>query len=241
MQSNQLLRMIKQDAVELCSTMGLMLKKTVDPNDPAYVHMPFSIFPTPFPAESFAQSLDFQPYLGQAVAGIVRDPQHNIYPVLHGISLLDDFLKRMLEVSAEFNARKSAGLPVQNTHMCILRSDYMIDWPDLTQAPQLKLVEYNTVAVSLLPVSHRVKLLQRNINLKYKDDLPFNYVNDFDHYLNTDPAFSANPILQEGYSQFDEMVAAFARALELYKETVPGTGKAWVLFVVETQERNVVD
>lgn len=195
--------MVKQDAVELCSTMGLMLKKTADSADATYVHMPFSLFPTPFPAESFSHSLELQPYMGQVVAGIVRDPRHNIFPVLQGISELDEFLKRLLSISEQFNTRKAHGLPVQDTHMCILRSDYMIDWPVLADKPKLKLVEYNTVAVALLAVSDRVKQLQRSINTKYADDLPVNYHADFSHYLKSDPAFASNPIFQDGYSQFD--------------------------------------
>jgi hypothetical protein len=58
--------------------------------------MPFSLFPTPFPAEVFKQSLELQPYLGQVVAGIVRDPHANIYPVLEGMAKLDEFLLRLL-------------------------------------------------------------------------------------------------------------------------------------------------
>ena len=94
----------------------------------------------------------------------------------------------------------------------------MIDWPELSTEPKLKLVEYNTVAVALLAVSDRVKLLQRNINMKYKDDLPSTYVSDFNYYLKTDPVFAENPIFQDGYSQFDQMVASFAKALDLYRE-----------------------
>ena len=108
--------------------------------------------------------------------------------------------------------------------MCILRSDYMIDWSVLDQEPVLKLVEFNTVAVSLLPQADRVKQLQRTINHKYIDDLNFHYDRDFDHYLKTDPTFAANPILQEGYSQTEEMAKSFAQAIAMYRETVPGVG-----------------
>ena len=58
--------------------------------------------------------------------------------------------------------------------MCVLRSDYMIDWPKDYQA-KLKLVEYNTVAVSMLPVSNKVSLIHNYIFNKYKTDLALNY------------------------------------------------------------------
>ena len=50
----------------------------------------------------------------------------------------------------------------------------MIDWPKDYQA-KLKLVEYNTVAVSMLPVSNKVSLIHNYILKKYKTDLALNY------------------------------------------------------------------
>lgn len=96
---------------------------------------------------------------------------------------LDEFLKRLLEISREFNDRKAVGLPVQDTHMCILRSDYMVDWPSIDQQPLLKLVEYNTVAVSLLPSAAKVKLLQDTLCHKYRTDLVCNYGLDFSEHF----------------------------------------------------------
>jgi hypothetical protein len=53
-----LLQVVKQDAVELCCTSGLMLKDKRDNQDPAYVHLPFSLFPMPYPTESFLQACE---------------------------------------------------------------------------------------------------------------------------------------------------------------------------------------
>lgn len=239
--AKQLIDVVKQDAVELCYTMGLTMKQSRDSNDQKYVHMPFSMFPSPFPAEPFHESLVLQPLVGKIVAGIVRNPAENIFPVLDEISKLDDFLARLLQISRDFNTRKAAGEPVQNIHMCILRSDYMIDWPQLDQKPLLKLVEFNTVAVSLLPQADRVNKLQQIINHKYTDDLSFNYVSNFNHYLKTDPAFATNPIFDDNYSQTVEMARSFADAINLYRQTVPGPAKPWVLFIIDHTERNVTD
>lgn len=74
LKSKSLLEIVKQDAVELCTTIGFMLKKSTDLQDPLYMHMPFSLFPTPFPAELFRESLELQLPLGLVVAGIVADP-----------------------------------------------------------------------------------------------------------------------------------------------------------------------
>jgi hypothetical protein len=62
----------------------------------------------------------------------------------------------------------------------------------------LKLVEYNTVAVSLLPTSDRIKLLKDT--LKYRDDLAMNYSDDFKHFIAADAQLVNNRILQDGNS-----------------------------------------
>jgi hypothetical protein len=46
--------------MELCVNLGLMLKDKNDDQDPAYVHLPFSLFPTPYPTEMFIQACDMQ-------------------------------------------------------------------------------------------------------------------------------------------------------------------------------------
>lgn len=91
--------------------------------------MPLSVFPTPFPAELLAESLKLQPSVGKVVAGLVRDPEHNMWQVLEEISKHDEFVVKLVKVSQAFAKRKASGLSVQDIHMCVLRSDYMIDWP----------------------------------------------------------------------------------------------------------------
>jgi len=105
----------------------------------------------------------------------------------------------------------------------------------------LKLVEYNTVAVSLLPTSDRIKLLQDTLIRKYRDDLAMNYSDDFKHFIAADAKLVNNPILQDGYSSFDEMVGSFVKAINIYRQSTPGESLPWVLFVVEEQERNMTD
>ena len=55
--------------------------------------------------------------------------------------------------------------------MCILRNDFMIDWPN----NEPKLVEYNTIASSFGVLSQKVKECQQYIREKYEDDINFNY------------------------------------------------------------------
>jgi hypothetical protein len=88
--------------------------------------------------------------------------------------------------------------------------------------PALKLVEYNTIAVSLLASAARVNILQKLINHKYRGDLACNFSDDFNHYVKEDPTLKSNPILQDGYSSFDEMVESFVKAISFYRESHPG-------------------
>jgi hypothetical protein len=78
--------------------------------------------------------------MGKLVAGIVRDPSL-IHKTLGSFIKHDDFIARLLEVSSTFHGC-DATVPRQDVHMCILRTDYMIDVP----TNKLKLVEYNTIA-----------------------------------------------------------------------------------------------
>ena len=77
-----LLEIIKQDVVELSSTVGLLLKQKRDNQDPAYVHLPLSMFPMPYPLESFIEACDLQLPFGRILAGLVREPQTNLYDVV---------------------------------------------------------------------------------------------------------------------------------------------------------------
>jgi hypothetical protein len=100
--SSKLLNVIKQDVVDLCPAIGLTTKATPNINDPKYTHTPISLFPTPFPLELYKESIALQPALGQVIAGIVRDPDNNIYEVLKDMQKLDEFMNKLLEVSHAF-------------------------------------------------------------------------------------------------------------------------------------------
>ena len=120
-------------------------------------------------------------------------------------------MKRLLEISKEFNHAKASGKRVQNTHMCILRSDYMVDWPVITAEPRIKLVEYNTIAVSMLPLADKVQKLHRYVNAKYHDLLPMSYPSSLTQHVSHLPFFQAD------YSQLAELTKAFKSAIDLYR------------------------
>ena len=58
--SKPLLDVIRQDATETCMTLGLVFKKSREPDSSEFTHVPISIAPTPFPKEAFEQALEVQ-------------------------------------------------------------------------------------------------------------------------------------------------------------------------------------
>jgi len=120
---------VKQDVVELCATFGLMLKEKRDNQDPGYAHLPVSLFPMPYPTDLFVQACDIQKPFARVLAGLVSDPEQNISCVLNEMRKYDHFMDHLLQLSEAVNKRRREGLRVQNIQVCLLRADYMIDWP----------------------------------------------------------------------------------------------------------------
>ena len=77
----------------------------------------------------------------------------------------------MVDISKAFNAQRERGEPVQDIHMCVLRSDYMLDMP----TSSIKLVEYNTIASSFGCLSHKVSEMHEYVRSKYEDELMMNH------------------------------------------------------------------
>ena len=222
-----------------------MLKEKRDNQDPSYAHLPVSLFPMPYPTELFVQACDMQKPFARVVAGLVRDPEENISGVLAAMRKLDPFMDRLLQISEAVNLRRAQGLKVQNIQACLLRSDYMIDWPQDTHAePALKLVEFNTVACGMLPVTARTSQMQEYVAAKYGSDFTYNYENQGDSlfFARQDSRLRDNFILNPSQSQIDQEVLQFVKALDFYRSTVPEhDGRPWVLFVIEDIERNTAD
>jgi hypothetical protein len=90
--------------------------------------------------------------------------------------------------------------------MVLLRADYMVDWPsDASQRPQLKLVEFNTVAAGMLPVTARTCQMQNYVTGKYASEFHFEYENGGDllYYAREEPALQENFILNDSQTQID--------------------------------------
>lgn len=90
---------------------------------------------------------------------MIANPTDYIEGMLGSFAKHDAFMARLVEVSRKFNALPKK----QDIHMCVLRSDYMLDL--VTRS--LKLVEYNTIACSFGCLSQKMRVLQDYISDKY--------------------------------------------------------------------------
>jgi hypothetical protein len=90
----------------------------------------------------------------------------------------DYFMDRLLQISEKLNERRRSGLKTQEIQACLTRADYIIDWSRLTaEEPNLKLVEFNTIACGMLPVTALTSQLQEYVANKYGSDFEYSYGN----------------------------------------------------------------
>lgn len=110
-------------------------------------------------------------------------------------------MKNLLDISLAFNKQEVK----QDIHLCILRSDYMID--KFTNA--LKLVEYNTIASSFGCLCQKVTEVQNYIRDKYEGDIQYNYDR---------PTAEVDPRLGKTYIR--DLAKVFEKTITYYKQSV---------------------
>ena len=59
-QSN-LRALIVEDIIQSCAVRGLMMKSSGNPKETEYIHVPLSIFPTPYPINHYQEAIKYQP------------------------------------------------------------------------------------------------------------------------------------------------------------------------------------
>ena len=96
--------------------------------------------------------------MGDLIADLVHQPKI-IQDMLKYYKEHDELMAKLISISEKFSALTIR----QNIHLCILRSDYMIDKYTST----LKLVEYNTIATSFGCLAQKTVEIQSYIRTKY--------------------------------------------------------------------------
>jgi hypothetical protein len=93
-----------QDVIETCAVRGLMMKSSAHHEECEYSHVPLSLFPTPYPIEHYQKSIQVQEHMATMVATLVRQPEY-IHEILRYFKEQDPFLKRLVNMSIEYNTQ----------------------------------------------------------------------------------------------------------------------------------------
>lgn len=125
--------------------------------------------------------------------------------------------------------------------MCVLRCDFMLDWP--SDSP--KLVEYNTIASSFGVLSQKVKAMQRYVKERYGgSDIQYRHewADKGDDAVHAFARDKMSNFLQSMCGYFNEVIERYKASVKAKFPDDASVGvKPWVLFVVEDSERNVLD
>jgi len=95
---------IKIDAMEMCVSMGLMVKQNEEKGHPYYHHAPVSLFSMPYPDDLLLGVLESQESLSDMICGVISNPNDFVNGILGGFAKHDAFMKRLMDVSVKFNA-----------------------------------------------------------------------------------------------------------------------------------------
>ncbi|KAH0563249.1 hypothetical protein GP486_002182 [Trichoglossum hirsutum] len=183
---------------------------------------PVTLFPSPFPRRCFEEALAIQTAYNELYSAIARDEPW-LKGIVEELVEVDDFIAKLWDIHL---AVKKEGY-AQDLSLGLFRSDYMIHFdpaaPD--SKPEIKQVEFNTIASSFGGLSARVSALHK--------------------YLYGGPAHCLpSGINQNSFppnSSLSSLAAGLAAAATAYGSPKSGSSRLAVLFLVQDVERNVFD
>ncbi|MCJ1351116.1 MAG: hypothetical protein MMC33_001098 [Icmadophila ericetorum] len=194
-----------------------------DPFGVLAVTAPVTLFPSPFPRSCFEEALAIQLAYNELYAAISRDEDW-LREIVQELLQVDDFIAKLWEIHV---AVKREGY-VQDLSLGLFRSDYMVhvDPSKPTSPPQIRQVEFNTIASSFGGLSTRVSQLHK-------------------HLLSTSaypPTPTINPYSLPANGSISGLASGLFAAHSSYgpsKSTPPLP--LCVLFIVQSPERNIFD
>ncbi|KAI9840498.1 MAG: hypothetical protein M1838_004028, partial [Thelocarpon superellum] len=195
----------------------------VDPHRVLATTAPVTLFPSPFPRDCYDEACAIQVAYNKLYAAVANDEAF-LEEVVQEIVDVDDFIAQLWKTHVEV---KRDGY-VQSLSLGLFRSDYMIhvDPEDPKTQPEIKQVEFNTIASSFAGLSGQVSRLHQ--------------------HLFRIGAYPPSPLLKQdafpcndSISGLAEGLAAACRAYGLPK-SAPRCPLC-VLIVVQSAERNVFD
>lgn len=203
-----------RDARDYALVNGIVLR--CDPiNINCVAHLPFTLFPSPYPNELYQECLNIQPVVNRLMLGIANDTSF-MNDTLRPIAQVDDFTKNLLDIN---DAVRREGL-AQPIISCISRADYMLDTaPNAAQNEfRLRQVEVNAIASAMSPHSDQVAKLHDFLMTKYDVKMP------------------AATISRPDNTSLATVVGGLVEAFDKY-----GKSSACILLVNEDLNRNLAD
>ncbi|KAI0024583.1 glutathione synthase [Xylariomycetidae sp. FL0641] len=192
--------------------------------DPAAIlatAVPVTLFPSPFPRVCFEQGVLVQQAYNKLYASISQDEDF-LAQIVKEIGDSDDFITELWKVHLRV---KEEGY-VQHKSLGLFRSDYMVHQASSDVTPQIKQVEFNTIASSFGGLSSQTSLLHK-------------FLASTEYPLLEAPV--ARGSLNLPFNQSAAGLAAGIRqAFVEYGPSTTGFDKC-VIFLVQDGERNVFD
>ncbi|KAL1623949.1 Glutathione synthetase [Neofusicoccum ribis] len=194
-----------------------------DPSGVLASTAPVTLFPSLFPRHCFEEGFTIQKAYNELYSAIARDEEW-LKLIVEELVEVDDFVAKLWNVHLDV---KKEGY-VQDITLGLFRSDYMVhvDPSESNAKPQIKQVEFNTIASSFGGLSTQVSALHK-------------YLLSVDAY----PAGLSSIIKQDSLPQstsVPSLASGLAAAHKAYGNS-KSSSPLCVLFVVQDPERNVFD
>ncbi|KAI1374973.1 glutathione synthase [Hypoxylon crocopeplum] len=183
--------------------------------------VPVTLFPSPFPRVCFEQGIAVQKAYNELYASISQD-EYFLAQVVKEIGDSDNFITELWNVHLRV---KEEGY-VQHKSLGLFRSDYMVHQDGAGSLPQIKQVEFNTIASSFGGLSSQTSMLHK-------------YLSSTEYPLLEKPVRRGVLQLPENESAA-RLAAGIRHAFVEYGPSSTDYQKC-VIFLVQGGERNIFD
>lgn len=225
------LEALSSDARDYALTHGLVYRALpaaqgqAPPPDTA-IHAPLTLLPSPHPRVLYEHAQKLQPLFNQLYAKVALDDAFLEQVIGGAVAKVDDFQRRLYEIWLRV---REEGV-VQNAHLGLFRSDYLMHAEEASGELELKQVEINTISSSFGPLCVQASGMHRYLLAKGA-------------YEGADPLLAAANMPENSAlaTLTSGLAAAHAHYMEKTRAQRPAQTHPVVLFVTQPEERNSFD
>ncbi|KAI0905038.1 hypothetical protein F4823DRAFT_612750 [Ustulina deusta] len=192
-----------------------------DPQSILATAVPVTLFPSPFPKVCFEQGIAVQEAYNQLYASISQDEEF-LARMVTEIGGSDEFITELWKVHLRV---KEEGY-VQHKSLGLFRSDYMVHQDASGSGPQIKQVEFNTIASSFGGLSSQTSQLHK-------------YLSSTEYPL-IEKAIPRDTLDLPPNNSAAGLASGIREAFISYGASTTGHSKC-VIFLVQDGERNIFD